>query len=129
MSYIELSVRDFQKPEGREIPRPRLRYEPPEIKEPAKINVPRPHVPKLNIEKFDTRPRGYDQLFYCACRTPAVFPVMWPVGSPPGTAYATRSELVFDMLRMRIESRKNIRTGHASGQIEGRVEVGFLGDR
>ncbi len=125
MSYIELSVRDFQKPEGREIPRPRLRYEPPEIKEPAKINVPRPHVPKLNIEKFDTSaPEAMTE----AISMPDTSGLSGDVArwEPAGTAaYATRSDY-FDMLRMRIESRKKYPDRARQRQIEGRVEVGFL---
>ena len=125
LSYIELSVRDFSKPEGREIPRPRLRHNPPEIKEPAKLNVPVPHVPKINIENIDAAaPTALTE----AISVPDTSGLSADVAQwhPAGTAaYVSRSDY-FDMLRMRIESRKKYPDRARQRQIEGRVEVGFL---
>lgn len=124
LSYIELSVRNFSKPAGREIPRPRLRHKPPEIKEPVKLNVPVPHVPKINIEKIDAAvPTALTE----AISIPDTAGLSADVAQwqPAGTAaYATRSDY-FDMLRMRIESRKKYPDRARNRQIEGRVEVGF----
>ncbi len=125
MSYIELSVRDFQKPEGRDIPRPRPRYKPPEVKDPAKLSVPRPRVPNINVENIDTAaPTALTE----AISVPDTSGLSADVArwEPSGTAaYATRSDY-FDMLRMRIESRKKYPDRARLRQIEGRVEVGFL---
>ena len=125
LTYIELAVRDFSKPVGREIPRPRIRYKPPEIANTAKLNVPRHNVPNIHIDKVDTAAP-------CALTEAISMPdtgglsadvAQWqPAGS---TAYLTRSDY-FDMLRMRIESRKKYPPTARKRQIEGRVEVGFL---
>lgn len=124
LTYIELTVRDFSKSAGRDIPRPRARQKPPQIKDPARANVVKQQVPDINIDKVDTaapdaltEPIGS---FDINGVSESISP--WqPVGA---TEYMSRGDY-FDMLRMRIESRKKYPDAARNRQIEGRVEVGF----
>lgn len=124
LTYIELSVKDFSKPVGRDIPHPRLRNKPPEIKDTAKLNIAKQHAPKMHIDKIDTAAPG---ALAEAIGIPDISGLSADVSKwqPIETAaYMTRTDY-FDMLRMRIESRKNYPDSARKRQIEGRVEVGF----
>lgn len=125
LTYIELSVRDFSQSAGRDIPRPRMRNKPPQIKDPERANVVKQQVPDINIDKVDTT--APDALtepissFDISGVSESIS--QWqPVGA---TEYMSRGDY-FDMLRMRIESRKKYPDAARHRQVEGRVEVGFL---
>lgn len=124
LTLIELSIHDFSKPPGREIPRPRLRENPPEIRDPKQIQIPKPHAPKIPVDRMDS---------------PSASPIAESIGVPeiPGVAgdagrwqplsagdYMSRGDY-FDMVRMKIESRKKYPAAARRRQIEGRVEVEF----
>lgn len=124
LTYIELSVRDFSKPVGRDIPRPRIRNKTPDVREVSRIPVPTQHVPNIRIDTVDTAmPNALTE----AIGNPDVIGLnaniaQWQPGT--GAEYITRKEY-FDMLRMRIESRKKYPDSARKRQIEGKVKVGF----
>jgi protein TonB len=124
LTFIELSVRDFSKPPGREIPRPRMRSNPPEIRDPKQIHIPKPHAPRIPMDRLEC---------------PSASRIAESIGVPqiPGVAgdagrwqtlsagdYMSRGDY-FDMVRMKIESRKKYPDAARRRQIEGRVEVEF----
>lgn len=124
LTFIELSVRDFSKPPGRDIPRPRQRQKPPEISDPKQIHIPKPYVPRIPVDRMET---------------PSASRLAESIGVPeiPGVAgdagrwqplsagdYMSRGDY-FDMVRMKIESRKKYPDAARRRQIEGRVEVEF----
>ena len=125
LTYIELSVKDFSKPAGRDIPHPRLRNKPPEIKDAAKVNISKLNVPRIKIDRVDTAaPNALTETIGIPDISGLSANVsQWqPVGMGD---YMTRTDY-FDMLRMRIESRKKYPDSARKRQIEGWVEVGFL---
>ncbi|MFH2065359.1 MAG: energy transducer TonB [Pseudomonadota bacterium] len=124
MTYIELSVMDFSKPERRDIPRPRVRNNTPEVREVSRISVPMQHVPDIRLDKTDTDMPG---ALTEAIGIPDVGGLNANISQwQPGGAseYMTRKEY-FDMLRMRVESRKKYPDNARKRQIEGSVKVGF----
>jgi len=122
--FIELSVRDFSKPPGREIPRPRLREKPPEIKDVKQIQIATPHVPKITTERVETAaPHPLTETIGVP-EIPGLSSDMAGWGSVSSSAYMTRADY-FDMVRMKIESRKKYPDTARKRQIEGRVEVEF----
>ena len=124
LTYIELSVSDFSNPVRRDIPRPRIRNKTPEVKEVSRIPVPIQHVPNIRIDKVDTAvPSALTE----AIGIPDINGLNANIAQwQPGTdaEYVTRKEY-FDMLRMRIESRKKYPDSARKRQIEGNVKVEF----
>ena len=129
LSFIELSVKDFSKPKGRTLPRPRLREKVPEVTKINKLKVVKQHVPKMKIHTVGsasslTSPVS-EQIGMP--ETSGLSPTItkWhPVETSP---YMTREDY-FGMVRMKIESRKKYPVTARKRQIEGSVEVGFIID-
>jgi protein TonB len=125
LTFIELTVRDFSDPPGREIPRPRMRSNPPEIKDLKQIHIPKPQVPKIFLDKVDTPSASTLTESMGVPEIPGVASDMarWQPGATGD--YMSQADY-FDMVRMRIESRKKYPDAARKRQIEGRVEVAFI---
>ena len=129
LSYIELSVSDFSKPEGRSIPHPRIRHKTTEVKEVKKVQVARPNVPRIQIDTVDNAGRSAltEQIGVPSIPDLAASSIgKWQ--PTEAIKYMTREDY-FNMLRMKIESHKKYPDTARKRQIEGKVEVGFAIDR
>ncbi len=126
LTYIELTMQDIAKPVGRSIPRPRVRHKAPKRTDVKKIHIQKQHIPPIKIDPVDnTLPDT----------------IMQDIGVPdipdsPGANIAdwdpvTTTEFVtandyFDMVRLKIESRKKYPDFARSRRIEGRVTIRFV---
>lgn len=125
LSYIELSLQDVSKPAARSIPRPRLRPRTPKVQNPTALRVQPQVVPQIKVAPMDvSAPEGLMESI-SAPDVGATAPVAaadW--GTTDIAAFATRKDY-FEMVRMRIESRKQYPLSAKARQIEGRVVVRF----
>jgi len=123
-TFIELTVRDFSNSRERDIPRPRLRNKTPEIKDVKQIQIANPHVPKIRMDRVDTPSANplTEQIGVPEIPVLAGDMARWQPSQAEG--YMSRADY-FDMVRMKIESRKKYPEAARKRQIEGRVEVGF----
>jgi protein TonB len=123
LTVIELTVKK-EKPQTRSIPRPRVRHEAPQVSEVNKIQVPKPHVPQMKMDPVEAESPD-------TVTEPIAMPdtsglsggvADWnPAGTPE---YLSQGDY-FDMLRLKIESKKKYPNSAQKRQIEGRVVVGF----
>jgi len=128
LSVIEVAVRD-EDPRGRSIPRPRRRHETPKTSEVKKIDVSKPHVPQMKMERVETDcPDSISEEIAMPDTSGLSAGVAdWQPGAVASSDYLTRGDY-FDMLRMKIQSRKKYPERARQRQIEGRVVVGFTLD-
>jgi len=123
LTVIELSVRE-EKPQGRSIPRPRMRHKTPQVNDVNKIQVPKPNVPQMEMDPIETdHPEAVtEQIAMPDTSGISTGVADWqPAGSPE---YLSQGDY-FDMLRLKIESKKKYPSSAQKRQIEGRVVVGF----
>lgn len=123
LSVIELSVRD-EKPQGRSIPRPRMRHKTPQASDVDKIQVPKPQVPKMKMDPVETeRPDTVSEQIAMPDTSGLSDGIKdWQPADTPD--YLSQGDY-FDMLRLKIESKKKYPPAAQQRQIEGRVVVGF----
>jgi len=125
LTVIELNVRR-EEPQARSIPRPRRRHETPKVSDVNKIDVRKQHVPQMKVDPVAAE-----------CPETITEQIAMPdtSGLSAGVAdcretaavsndYLTQGDY-FDMLRLKIESRKKYPASAQKRQIEGRVVVGF----
>lgn len=126
LSYIEFTLQEIAKPFTRSIPRPRNRVKPPEVQEVKKLTLHQQRIPKIEINKVDANlpdtlmesisvPEGADGA--------AIGIADWNPGAIAG--FVTRDDY-FEMVRMKIESKKKYPATAKNRQIEGRVGVRFV---
>ena len=126
LSYIEFTLQEVANPLTRSIPRPRNRVKPPEVQEIKKLTLHQQRIPKIDIKKVDTKfpdtlmesisvPEGADGA--------AVGIADWNPGALG--SFVTRDDY-FEMVRLKIESKKKYPTAAKNRQIEGRVGVRFV---
>ena len=123
LNVINLTVQD-EEPQARSIPRPRVRHKTPQVSEVNKIQVPKPHVPQMKMDPVEAESPD-------TVTEPIAMPdtsglsggvADWePAGTPD---YLSQGDY-FDMLRLKIESKKKYPPAAQKRQIEGRVVVGF----
>ncbi|MDZ7833441.1 MAG: energy transducer TonB [Desulfobacterales bacterium] len=126
LNVIELTVRE-EEPPARSIPRPRMRHKTPQVNDVKKIQVPKPHMPKMKMDQIeaDSPDTITEQIAMPDTSGLSADVAEW---SPPGAAnYLTKGDY-FDMLRLKIESKKKYPPSAQKRQIEGRVVVGFTID-
>ncbi len=126
LNVINLTVQD-EEPPVRSIPRPRVRHKTPQVSEVNKIQVPKPHMPQMKMDQIeaDSPDTITEQIAMPDTSGLSAGVAEW---SPPGAAnYLTKGDY-FDMLRLKIESKKEYPSSAQKRQIEGRVVVGFTLD-
>ncbi|MFP4227099.1 MAG: energy transducer TonB [Desulfobacterales bacterium] len=126
LNVIELTVRE-EKPQARSIPRPRMRHKTPKVSDVNKIQIPKPDVPKMKMDPVETdHPEAVTEKIAMPDTSGISSGVAdWqPAGSPE---YLSQGDY-FDMLRLKIESKKKYPSSAQKKQIEGRVVVGFTLD-
>jgi protein TonB len=126
LSYIEFTLQEVAKPFTRSIPRPRSRVKPPEMQEVKKLTLHKQRIPKIDINKVDDNlpdtlmesisvPEGSDGA--------AVGISHWDPGAMG--SFVNRDDY-FEMVRLKIESKKRYPSTAKNRQIEGRVGVRFV---
>jgi len=123
LTVIELTVKE-EKPQTRSIPKPRVRHETPPVSEVNKIQVPKPHVPQMKVDPVEAdRPDTLTEPIAIPDTSGLSDGVAdWePAGTPD---YLSQGDY-FDMLRLKIESKKKYPNSAQKRQMEGRVVVGF----
>jgi protein TonB len=123
LTVIELTVRDEQ-PQTRSIPRPRMRHKTPKVNDVNKIDVRKQRIPRMKIDPVETDSPDTITEQIAIPDTSGLSGAIadW---SPTDTAnYVTQGDY-FDMLRLRIESKKQYPQSAQNRQLEGRVIVGF----
>jgi len=126
LNVIELTVRE-EEPPARSIPRPRVRHKTPQVSEVNKIQVPKPHMPQMKMDQIeaDSPDTITEQIAMPDTSGLSTGVAEWqPAGSPE---YLSQGDY-FDMLRLKIESKKEYPSAAQKRQIEGRVVVGFTID-
>ncbi len=124
LTYIELAMRDISKPSGRAIPRPRRRPEKPRVHDVKQLDIPRPNVPPVAADQFnDPAPASLTENISVPDISGDAGGAEWYADGTP--VFATTRDY-FDMVRMKIESRKEYPPRAREKQLEGRVQVRFL---
>ncbi|MFO7750480.1 MAG: energy transducer TonB [Desulfobacteraceae bacterium] len=124
---IELTMRNETKPFSRSIPRPRQRSTAPQIHDTQKTAVPNRQVPKIETEPKVAKPVAPVTETVAVPDVSGIRPAkpsqigFEPAGSP---VFATKGDY-FQMVRMRIETRKTYPAKARKNQIQGRVSVVF----
>ncbi len=126
LNVIELTVRE-EEPPARSIPRPRVRHKTPQVSEVNKIQVPKPHMPQMKMDQIeaDSPDTITEQIAMPDTSGISSGVADW---QPPGSPEYLSQGDYFDMLRLKIESKKEYPSAAQKRQIEGRVVVGFTID-
>lgn len=124
-SVIELTVRD-EEPPARSIPRPPTRHKMPEARDVERIDVAKPHIPDVRMDPVETETPDPLSEAIAVPDTSGLAAGLsdWAPAAPVRSEYLTRKDY-FDMLRLKIESRKEYPASAQNRQVEGRVVVGF----
>ncbi len=124
LTYIELAMRDISKPSGRAIPRPRRRPEKPKIHEAKQLDIPRPSVPPAAADDFnDPAPASLTENISVPDFSGDAAASDWHADGSP--VFATTRDY-FDMVRMKIESRKEYPSRAREKRLQGRVRLRFV---
>lgn len=127
VSSIELTMRDVSKPFTRDIPRPRNRHNTPKVHDAEKVSVPDRQVPKPDI---DTDMADAPSLVTEAVSAPDTEGIRPAEASKIGVehqatpVFAKKADY-FEMVRMRIETRKTYPESARKEQKQGGVSVWF----
>ena len=128
VSYIEVALDSPARPAGREIPRPRIRHNPPELATVAETRVQKFTTPNIKIDPVDktcpdTLVQGIALPQLPGFTAPATFSTSdWGISKP--SDYFTKKDY-FEMLRLKIESCKQYPEEARARRKEGRVTVSF----
>jgi len=120
LTYIELTLRDTSKPPARAIPRPRIRHKAPKAET---VNQRKMTVQPLPVPVVTSTVQPKADSLTADIGTPAVPVSGWDMSGAP--VFATTGDY-FDMVRLKIESRKKYPESAREKQIQGRVVVRFL---
>lgn len=125
---IELDLKE-QKPWQRSIPRPRMHSEAPKVNDVNKIEPTRMNVPDMKIDPVEAEvPDTITEEISVPDTSGFSGEVAeWQPAAGLTEQYLTRKEY-FDLLRLKIESRKKYPGKAKERQLEGRVVVGFTLD-
>ncbi len=133
MTYIELTLNDISKPFTRSIPRPRLRpkapAQPNQIK---KLNITKRIIPTHRPMKVAAVEKNLpDSLVESVSMPdipcdPGLKISQWNPGTQIGTSDYVTSNDYFQMVRLKIESRKKYPVSAKNRQIEGRTTIRFV---
>ncbi|MDY6906519.1 MAG: energy transducer TonB [Thermodesulfobacteriota bacterium] len=124
LTRIELTLRDVSKPEGRAIPRPRKRRQAPKAEDVKQLDVADQQIPKINTDPVANAPDSIAE----SIAVPDVPASGWSGGTDTGIgeqAFVTADDY-FEMIRLKIESRKQYPDAARKQNHEGRVNVRFL---
>lgn len=132
LTAIELTLKEHKRPDVRDIPTPRFRPKhPPKLQEVEPLKAQRRLPPDIKPMKMDpVDPSAPDSLVETLSvpETPEVSapPVAAWTGGPPVEQgdFGTARDY-FDMVRLRIESKKEYPSAARARQVEGRVTVRF----
>ncbi len=120
-SYIELTVQNISKPFVRAIPRPRQRHTAPKPHESTMQPVRQHVIPRIHIDPADSLSQSPLSEIISTPDTKDLSQYQTPES---GRRIFTRMDY-FEMLRLRIESRKKYPETARNRHIEGRVKVRF----
>lgn len=131
LNYIELELKEMNKPWAREIPRPRQRLksppkpENPRIMKIARIQPPR-QVPQ-KIERPEELDNGIGEHIPMPDLGPAASVGQWqPDMYADGSQVFSTADSYLEMVKLRIEQHKKYPQKAQERQIEGRVPVSFV---
>ncbi|MEA2059841.1 MAG: TonB family protein [Thermodesulfobacteriota bacterium] len=132
LSYIEMTLKDFEKPAARTIPRPRVRHKiSDQPMDEKKILVKKQNIPRFEVEKPDNVDKTPPSLITEKIAVPDIPGApglqvsQWE--APPqleDSRYMTRKEY-FEMVRLRIQSKKTYPETAKENRICGRAVVRF----
>ncbi len=120
MTYIELTLNGISKPAARSIPRPRLRHQTPETTSAHHREIVKSFVPVSAVTKINAA--GTEPLMADIGTADVPFSGTNFDSAP---MFATTNDY-FDMVRMKIESRKQYPADARARGLEGRVNVRFV---
>jgi len=124
LTRIELTMRDVSKPEGRAIPRPKKRRSAPKAEEVKQLDVANPQIPHINMEPVSEVPDSIAE----SIPMPDVPASGWSGGTDTGIGdqvFVTADDY-FEMIRLKVESRKQYPDQAQKQHREGRVNVRFM---
>ena len=120
LSYIELTLQDISKPTGRAIPRPRAKNTAPRVEKVNQRQLPAMQSP---VPVMNALNQNVAESLAADIGAPAVPLSGWDTEGAP--VFATSADY-FDLVRMKIESRKQYPPEAREKQIQGRVLVRFV---
>lgn len=139
MSYIELTMHQFSKPDIRKIPTPRQRQKIEPVQAVKTLKPKTAAVPKLQIDpvKMQKVDRSFEQvnmpdlpdnINISGLNIPRLAAAQPPAETAPVQEQVefTTAKEYFDMLNLRIASTKKYPEAAKARQIEGRVKVEFV---
>ncbi len=124
--YIEVSVAEENELERRAIPQPRFPHNPPKVENVDKIDVNKQKVPQMKPAPVEDASSPDIAMNEIGMPDTSGLAADISDSQPPTGAgqYLTKGEY-FDMLRLKIESKKQYPKSAQKRQAEGRVVVGF----
>lgn len=130
VSYIEVEMKDMNKPRGRQIPVPPRRCQPPAPCDTAKVTptcpLPTPRVAALPAAPTAVPPTAVAAISASAAPlTGNTGTVAWTPPVESGGVQSTAADYL-DMVRWRVESHKAYPAAARRRQIQGRVVVRFV---
>lgn len=128
LTFIELTVQDMTKPVGRTIPRPRIMNQTPEVTRVENIRIAKQQpIPSINMDTVsEVSPSNLTEQI-AVPNIPGFSGNIsqWqPVGIAGASQYLSREDY-YDMLLLKVESRKTYPRSARNRQIQGSVDVGF----
>ena len=134
ISYIELSMHQLDKPDIRNIPRPRLRKKSPKVTAVKTLQVKKIHIPNIQVTKVEDSKMERDLERIDLPQIPSAMDVSG-FSVPGNLSGSLASEApvefmnakdYFEMLHLRIHSFKRYPESARSDHLEGRVNVQFV---
>lgn len=129
LSYIEFTLKDVSKPFVRSIPRARQRTKAPEIKDVKRLTIRQPRIPAMNIKPIDANlPDSLMESIGVPDLDSEVGVGLADLGNSGydlGGTFLTKNDY-FELVRIKIESKKKYPALAKSRQVEGLVKVKFV---
>ncbi|SPD72904.1 TonB related protein [uncultured Desulfobacterium sp.] len=130
LSFIEMTLDDISKPFSRDIPRPRIKQKheekPRDVK---KLHVRQLPIPKFNIDPVDKNLNDALTEDISIPKVPDVSSLGIADWNPVSEVNYTTPDDYYEMVRLRIESRKRYPDSARLKHIEGRTTVRFVIDQ
>ena len=123
---IELTMKDISKSFSRSIPHPRPRYKAPDVRESNTPKIMRQPLPRIQIDPVEKKMTDAVMEDFSAPEISGTSGLNIPEWKPGNQMGFESSDDYFEMVRLKIESRKQYPESAKKSHIEGRVKVRFV---
>ncbi len=126
MTYIELTLQDVSKPFQRSIPRPRLQRNTPKIHDVKNYNIKKQHIPliKIDSKEVDFSDNIMEDISMPDIPANTTLDIS-DLNFSGNENFVTKNDY-FEIVRIKIKSRKKYPESAKNKHMEGRVKVRFV---